>query len=64
MATPPELQRITDYVFHYAERQPDQDALVLESQRWTYRQSAEQVDRFARALWAAKEVLAEAEGGR
>jgi len=53
MAKIPELQRISDYVFHYAERQPDQDALVQESRRWTYRELAEQADSFARALLTA-----------
>ncbi len=53
MVTPPELQRINDYVFHYAEERPGQYALVQESRRWTYREFAEQVDRFARALLAA-----------
>jgi hypothetical protein len=33
MAKIPELQHISDYVFHYAERQPDQDALIQESRR-------------------------------
>lgn len=49
----PELPRLSDYVFHYAETQPDQEALVLGDQRLTYRQFAAKVTEIGRALIAA-----------
>lgn len=52
MPMPPELERISDYVAHYAKLCPDREALVLDPLRWTYRDLAEQVDGLARALVA------------
>jgi non-ribosomal peptide synthetase component E (peptide arylation enzyme) len=72
---PPEIERISDYVDHYAKLCPGRKALVLDPLRWTYRDLAEQVDGLARALVAdgirkvdrvtlRKQALAEAEGRR
>jgi len=49
----PVLPRLSDYVFHYAQTQPDQEALVLGDQRLTYREFAETVTEIGRALIAA-----------
>ena len=49
---PPQLERISDYVFHYAEHAPDRLALAQDDRRLTYRQLARSVQRCARALLA------------
>jgi acyl-CoA synthetase (AMP-forming)/AMP-acid ligase II len=45
--------RISDYVRYYADKTPDAEALVLESQRITYRQFHQQVEQLAIALVTA-----------
>lgn len=52
MPAAPLFERIHDYVTHYAAARPDQEALVMDPLRLTYRDVADQVDRFARALLA------------
>ena len=49
----PELARISDYVFHYAERTPAAEAAVLRDTRWSYAELAGQIELCARALRAA-----------
>jgi acyl-CoA synthetase (AMP-forming)/AMP-acid ligase II len=53
MAGGPALARISDWVAFHAGRKPEEDALVLGSRRWTYRELASEADQFARALLAA-----------
>jgi len=50
---PPLLDRISDYVAYYAQRQPDVEATVLDDRRVTYAELREHVDQVARALIAA-----------
>jgi acyl-CoA synthetase (AMP-forming)/AMP-acid ligase II len=52
MQSPPDLPRLHDYVRHWARVQPEDEALVLDPLRWTYRDLADQVDGVARALLA------------
>ena len=52
MRIPPDLERLSDYVDHWAATQPGREALVLGPLRWTYAELAVQVDRLARALLA------------
>lgn len=49
---PPELTLISDYLSHYARRQPEVEALVHDELRLTYQEAAALVDRCARALLA------------
>ena len=46
----PELPRISDYLAHHARECPEQDALVLGAERWSYRRFQQEVDAFAKAL--------------
>ena len=50
---PPLLDRISDYVAYYAERQPDVDATLHEGRHRTYAELRQHVDEIARALMAA-----------
>jgi fatty-acyl-CoA synthase len=50
---PPPLDRISDYVGYYAERQPAAEAMVLDDRRVTYNELRKQVDAVARAFIAA-----------
>ncbi len=50
---PPLLDRISDYVVHYAERTPGSEALVLDDRRVTYDELRKRVDNVARALVSA-----------
>jgi fatty-acyl-CoA synthase len=52
-ATPPLLERISDYLTWYAQRTPRAEALVLGTQRITYQQLAFEVDSLSCALIAA-----------
>lgn len=45
--------RISDFVFHYAQQQPDVDAVVHDGKRLTWRTLAQQVEECARAFLAA-----------
>ena len=49
----PRLPKISDYVFHYADLQPNSEALVWNDVRINYRQLANQVSELSRALLAA-----------
>lgn len=44
------LSAISDYVYHYAKKQPDAEAMVLDDRRITYAHMASEVDKCARAL--------------
>ncbi len=52
-ATPPLLERISDYLTWYAQKTPRAEALVLGTQRLTYQQLAFEVDSLSCALIAA-----------
>ena len=47
---PPDLQRVSDYVYHYAQHQPEHEALVWQSVRITYSGFAQKVKTVSRAL--------------
>jgi acyl-CoA synthetase (AMP-forming)/AMP-acid ligase II len=49
----PEFTRIADYVFHYAETRPDDIALIFDTAPTTYRELAEEVETYAKALISA-----------
>jgi acyl-CoA synthetase (AMP-forming)/AMP-acid ligase II len=53
VTAPPVLARISDYVRHHAELQPQSEALVGSGRRWRYAALARDVNRFAKALLAA-----------
>lgn len=48
----PRLARITDYVSYWGELRPDNEALVSDAGRWTYRELRNDVDRCAAAMLA------------
>lgn len=48
----PVLPRISDYVYFFADRSPNAEAMVFGEQRTTYRSLSKQVDACARALMA------------
>lgn len=50
---PPRLDLISDYPRFWAGADPDRDAVIFGSSRWSYRDLAGQVDSYARALLAA-----------
>ncbi len=52
-ARPPRLDLISDYSRHWAGVDPDRDAVIFGPTRWSYRELADQVDRYARGLLAA-----------
>ena len=47
---PPELPRISDYLFHYAQRTPDKVFLISSGQQVTYAEAALQVAALSRSL--------------
>ncbi len=49
----PQLNKISDYVFHHAETQPTSEAMVWQDIRFNYQQFADQVKTVSRALLAA-----------
>ncbi len=49
---PPSLERISDYVAHWAAWHPDREALVDEQVRWTYEELQTEVDIIAAGLVA------------
>lgn len=51
-AAPPSLDRISDYVAHWAARHPNREALVDEHVRWTYEELQTEVDIIAAGLVA------------
>jgi len=50
---PPRLTRISDYLFHWAERRPGALAMALGEQRLTYAEASQQVRALSRALLAS-----------
>lgn len=46
----PDLPRISDYLFYHADRHPDREFLVLDTQRLTYAEAADQVSALSRAF--------------
>lgn len=50
---PPRLDLISDYPRYWAGIDPDRDAVIFRPLRWSYRELADQVDNYARALLAA-----------
>ena len=45
--------KISDYLHHFSQSNPDQEAVIFENQRLSYRQLAQQVDQCAKALLAS-----------
>ena len=50
---PPMLERISDYVSWYAERQPEAQAMALDGRYTSYAELQQRIDAVARALVAA-----------